>query len=278
MTILLLLLGFQSPDWLKDAKPIGRSACMDCHDDDLESYEKSPHGMAIKAMPKEHRKTSCEVCHGPGSVHEEDPTPDNILVLEEDNLETQKTCLSCHQGLHQTSQVLIPAHSFEGVTCVSCHIPGHKKPKHPKLLVAEEKDMCQSCHVDVKSQFTLAFAHRNGRQNMDCSECHSLHQHPTKPLSGFAKNTTCGDCHASQNGPFAFPHLASFGTSCNDCHVGHGSVNPFLLTRFDPNQLCMECHVPSPIHHELQKPQFRDCVSCHQAVHGSHKDPNLLEE
>ena len=66
------------------------------------------------------------------------------------------------------------------------------------------------------------------------------------------------------------------------------SANPRMLTRANVRFLCLECHanlptVPSsvagvvpPSFHDLRSPRFQNCTVCHQKIHGSHVDRNLL--
>ena len=71
----------------------------------------------------------------------------------------------------------------------------------------------------------------------------------------------------------------------------HGSANAKMLIREEVRFVCLECHanLPSlptqtasvrgvvpPAFHDLTSPRFRNCTICHQKIHGSHVDRNLL--
>jgi predicted CXXCH cytochrome family protein len=70
------------------------------------------------------------------------------------------------------------------------------------------------------------------------------------------------------------------------CHEPHGSTNPMALTRPRVDQLCLECHSlieggtfgsQPPSFHDLRSPRYRNCTTCHVAVHGSNTSPMLLK-
>jgi len=75
-----------------------------------------------------------------------------------------------------------------------------------------------------------------------------------------------------------YPHPPMAVNGCIACHTPHGSPNPFQLNRASVSQLCLECHTNTPTFHDLSKPAYRACVSCHAAVHGSQRDRNLFQE
>jgi nitrate reductase cytochrome c-type subunit len=51
-------------------------------------------------------------------------------------------------------------------------------------------------------------------------------------------------------------------------------------------QVCIECHSPitggtlgsqPPSFHNLTSPRYQNCTTCHVAIHGSNRDPQLLK-
>jgi uncharacterized protein with PIN domain len=63
-----------------------------------------------------------------------------------------------------------------------------------------------------------------------------------------------------------------------------------MLARQDVRLVCLECHanlkgvtrnasagVVPPAFHDLNSPRYRNCTVCHQKVHGSYVDRNLLK-
>jgi len=105
-----------------------------------------------------------------------------------------------------------------------------------------------------------------------------------------ANEPGCLSCHNDKRGPFAFEHAPVREEGCQSCHVAHGSPNAKMLTRQEVRLVCLECHanlqsamaskavtgVVPPAFHDLTSPRFRNCTICHQKIHGSHIDRNLL--
>ena len=82
------------------------------------------------------------------------------------------------------------------------------------------------------------------------------------------------------------PTTAGLTGGCLTCHEQHGSNNPKMLTRPRIDNLCLECHSAlaanalgsqPPATHNLLLPRWRNCTTCHVAVHGSNRSPKLLK-
>jgi hypothetical protein len=63
-----------------------------------------------------------------------------------------------------------------------------------------------------------------------------------------------------------------------------------MLDRPQVQQVCLECHanlpngntkgtlgVVPPAFHDLTSPRYQNCTVCHQKIHGSYVDRNLLK-
>jgi DmsE family decaheme c-type cytochrome len=126
---------------------------------------------------------------------------------------------------------------------------------------------------------------------MTCVDCHNPHG-SFRPAMGqiFAANEPgCFNCHGDKRGPFTFEHPPMRFEGCGSCHELHGSANPRMLTRAVVQYVCLECHanlptlnktgtigVVPPSFHDLRSPVFQNCTVCHQKIHGSQVDRNLL--
>jgi len=134
------------------------------------------------------------------------------------------------------------------------------------------------------------------RGGMACSSCHEPHGRPGKSTRSLmmtnhlratqSGEVPCTSCHAEKRGPFVFQHGAFSVGECTTCHETHGSTNPKMLRRAEVFQLCIECHSPTgsgtvgsqpPSFHNLNSPRYRNCTSCHVAIHGSNRDPQLFK-
>ncbi len=126
-----------------EAAFVGNNACRECHEETFPVWEASKHAHAYKSLEEkgkqyhldcvrchvvgmdrpggvcrvdrvEGRKdVGCESCHGPGSLHSEDPTGDNIALGN-----TPADCVGCHDAENSPhfnfttylTQILGPGH------------------------------------------------------------------------------------------------------------------------------------------------------------------------
>jgi DmsE family decaheme c-type cytochrome len=274
----------------QEAAPEAEAAplCSDCHDQ-AATFHANPHarGRASKGVVA---NELCTSCHGDGTAHIEaggDPT----LIYKPVGLEgSNKTCLSCHDvatdrvshhaGVHANSSA---------VNCLTCHSIHNATPRSPHLLLKPQSALCSSCHATQSSSLrNKPFAHRIGRGGMECSSCHEPHGRPGREnvLKARTGEMACVNCHAAKRGPHVFEHGGSAIGDCTTCHQPHGSSNPKQLKRATVAQLCLECHSPigpgtlgsqPPSFHNLSLPRYQNCTTCHVAVHGSNRDPQLLK-
>jgi hypothetical protein len=91
---------------------VGKEVCADCHDTE-----------AAKLASDLHKGLTCEVCHGPGSLHIEDQEK-GILVKPG----SREFCGTCHNinAARRTEvihQIDIKTHNIERVNCIDCHNP-----------------------------------------------------------------------------------------------------------------------------------------------------------
>jgi DmsE family decaheme c-type cytochrome len=269
----------------------GSETCKLCHEDIYDGFANSPHHAVDTDSKRGWQGRACEACHGPAQAHTEGPSADNIRnPATLSAAATDKICLTCH--LNQPTHVgrLESSHARNQIACTACHKVHSSEP-----LVARKADaintQCGSCHLNVWAQFQRPFHHKLPEGNMSCVDCHNPHG-SIRPamLQSFASNEPgCLGCHGDKRGPFTFEHAPVRFEGCAACHEPHGSANPRMLTRANVRFLCLECHanLPSapssvagvvpPSFHDLRSPRFQNCTVCHQKVHGSHVDRNLLK-
>jgi DmsE family decaheme c-type cytochrome len=278
------------------AEYIGSEACQACHEEIATAFGKNPH-TAIETAKKYGRiGQGCESCHGPGSKHAESVSPDDIRNPAKLRPgQSDQTCFACHRNQRTHSGRVSTGHAKGQVTCNQCHSI-HKTPT--ELVARKPADVnqqCSSCHTDSAAQFNRPHAHRLPQGAMSCVDCHNPHSSliTARQSRGVAINEPgCLRCHLDKRGPFTYEHAPMRLDSCTACHEPHGSANPRMLTRHEVRYVCLECHanigtgntsgsgnvlggVP-PSFHDLRTQRFRNCTICHQKVHGSHVDRNLL--
>jgi DmsE family decaheme c-type cytochrome len=254
---------------------------------------KSPHARVDTDKRRGFEGRACESCHGPAQKHSESASAEDIRQPAKlAAAAADQICLTCHRNEPTHVGRLESSHAKNQVSCVTCH-KVHGKPEE---LVARGAAVinkeCASCHSDVWAQFQEPNHHRVPENAMSCVDCHNPHgsARPAMQQSFAASEPGCFTCHGDKRGPFAFEHAPVRFEGCATCHEPHGSVNPRMLTRAQVRFVCLECHanlpannsvqtagVVPPAFHDLRSPRYQNCTVCHQKVHGSHIDRNLLK-
>jgi DmsE family decaheme c-type cytochrome len=287
------------PANIAGATYVGSEACGMCHEDIGKALPKSPHG-AVEAgnvpsfMSKDFKGKACESCHGPGSKHVESLSAADIRnPAKMPAPEVDRTCLTCHRNQPTTSGRLEASHAHNDIACTACHsVHAHGPQGLVSRKPADINGQCESCHLDVKASFMAPFKHRVPENAMTCVDCHNPHGSfkPGLQRLAHANEPGCLNCHTDKRGPFAFEHSPVRDEGCQSCHAPHGSANARMLIRQEVRLVCLECHanfpasnstptvrgVVPPSFHDLTSPMYRNCTVCHQKIHGSHIDRNLL--
>jgi len=276
------------------AEEVAAPSCSDCHDQG-KTFLTNPHarGAAVDGgVPND----VCSTCHGDGAEHMEAGGDKSKIVVPRGQAGAEETCMLCHdkandrmtrRGMHANS---------EAVNCLTCHSVHSGDARSPHLVSKPQLALCGSCHTQAASMRNKPYAHRLDRGGMTCSTCHEPHGRPAKgerslALTGHLRTTSdgqapCLSCHTEKRGPFVFAHGGAEAGDCTTCHESHGSSNPKQLRRATVKQVCMECHSPTgpaplgsqpPSFHNLSLPRYQNCTTCHVAVHGSNRDPQLLK-
>ncbi|HEV3330209.1 MAG TPA: DmsE family decaheme c-type cytochrome [Bryobacteraceae bacterium] len=297
----LLLLGVAAAQETAGASSLpagsaGSQACQVCHEDIFKAFQKNPHQLVETDKKRGWENRACESCHGPGGKHAESVSAADIRQPAKlPAAEADRICLTCHQNQPTHAGRINSSHAKNEVSCVSCHSI-HKNG--PNGLVARGAPainaQCAGCHTDVWSSFQRPYKHRLPEGAMSCVDCHNPHGGPLPKGMQMARANEpgCFNCHGDKAGPFVFEHAPVRLEGCSACHEPHGSANPRMLTRAQVQFVCLECHanlpgtptggnpalgkVP-PSFHDLRSARFNNCTVCHQKVHGSWVDRELLK-
>lgn len=258
---------------------VASEECLDCH-------EEVQTDVLVFTAHRHSNQVACVDCHVQPEAHIDDPDVGNITRAE--GALGADICMTCH-----VSNIKLPGpgkghHARSDVYCSDCHSLHEEAFPEPPLLAKATTDQCLDCHQDIAAALKKPYTHNLGHGGMDCASCHN--PHGASGSRGFVDRRgiteTCTQCHTDKRGPFVFPHMDRMTGDCLDCHQVHGSSNPYQLTRADVAQLCLECHSTQPGNllgsqptssHNLYSPRFRDCLSCHTAVHGSSRSHLLLK-
>jgi DmsE family decaheme c-type cytochrome len=255
-------------------EPIPMADCAVCHEDIAPAFAGGAHGRAMAAVSKAMLERSCATCHGASLDHIDDPSPDNVVRVP-----GPEGCVGCHPDAASKIDLMTPAHNRHSVACLDCHASGHEPTGTDHLLLDAQPALCARCHLGEAAAFKLPFAHRDGQLPFECAACHSVHGDSRQGrLNLLRDGGACVECHTEKARPFVFQHPPVDRHGCARCHEPHGSTNPRQLTRRSITMLCLECHADVPSFHDLGRPKYRQCQTCHAAVHGSNRDPRLIEE
>jgi DmsE family decaheme c-type cytochrome len=279
----------QTPTTPTQAAPV--ALCTDCHEAQAKSFSANPHARALKkavaAAPG--TNVACETCHGDGTAHIESTGATPPPLARRGRLGAE-TCLTCHREDRAQRSYRTGIHAVsETVNCLTCHSIHSSNAKSARLLVKEESLLCATCHqTQAASLRNKPVKHRLGRGGMECTSCHDPHGRAGRDSLKLtrADELPCASCHSEKRGPFVFEHVSGVAGDCMSCHEPHGSSNPKQLVRSRVDQLCLECHSAlspvilgsqPPSIHDVFSPRYRNCTTCHVAIHGSHRSPKLLK-
>ena len=273
----------------------GSETCQVCHEDIAKAFAKSTHHLVDTSAKRGFKGQACESCHGPGQKHAESTSaadiqnPGKLAAAAAD-----KVCMTCHLNGSTQAGRLMSSHARDQVACTTCHKVHANGPDGLAVRKpAAVNELCQGCHRNVWAQFQRPNHHKLPEGAMSCLDCHNPHGsiRPAMTQTFAANEPGCLKCHGDKRGPFIFEHGPMRFEGCATCHETHGSANPRMLARQEVRFLCLECHsnlptvsnktgaigVVPPAFHNLNLPRFRNCTVCHQKIHGSHVDRNLLK-
>ncbi len=285
--LVLLVLGVT---WIgRTALAADAPSCGDCHEQS-KTFGANPHGRAACDLPGD---AACASCHGDGKAHME-AGGDKSLIKSLHGAEGAETCLTCHDVTTEHTSYRNGVHGVsDTVNCLTCHSVHTPNAKEPKLLAKRQTELCASCHQGPASAMrSKAYVHHLDRGGMTCASCHEPHGRRGEGALKLTRQgeAPCLSCHSEKRGPFVYEHggptTGGMTGGCLTCHEPHGSNNPKMLTRSRVDLLCLECHSTlaagalgsqPPATHNLLLPRWRNCTTCHVAVHGSNRSPKLLK-
>jgi DmsE family decaheme c-type cytochrome len=278
------------------AKAEAPPLCIDCHEDQGKNFPRNPHIRPFSAAkpPTAATNAPCASCHGDGTKHMASSGEDKSDIRVLQGRKGADFCTTCHVESSSHASFKMGVHaSTEAVNCLTCHSIHKADPKSLHLNVKTTQALCQTCHpTQAASMQNKPFTHRPVVGIMDCTSCHDPHGRPGRETLKWTRSgeLPCLSCHSEKRGPFVFEHpkglSAESASNCLSCHEPHGSSNPKQLVRARVDLLCLECHSritantlggQPPSFHDLSLPRYRNCTTCHVAIHGSNLSPTLFK-
>jgi DmsE family decaheme c-type cytochrome len=262
--------------------------CADCHEEQTKPWAANPHHRQPKLRAISPNAV-CESCHGDGTAHIESGG-DKALIRGFHLWKDSETCASCHRESRDQASFRTGVHAnSSAMDCTTCHSIHKPHEKSAALLAKSADSLCATCHVAEPAAFrNKPFAHNLERGGLDCVSCHDPHGRSGRQSLKLTREgeLPCVSCHSELRGPFVFEHVAGISGDCTSCHEPHGSSNPMQLKRAQVFQLCLECHSTlaagvlgsqPPSFHNINSARYRNCTTCHVAVHGSNTSPGFFK-
>jgi formate-dependent nitrite reductase cytochrome c552 subunit len=207
----------------------------------------------------------CELCHEAEeyqwsfSVHAK--SMNAAFMKEWEKQGKKEECLVCHRGTYDAKTGIVTEHS---VSCQDCHGPDN--PDHPqkaKMVIPVTSDVCRSCHGYTWGQWRVS-AH--AQNNIQCFDCHKMHQNKLRKGSPKDPDELCGTCHPKRLDDFVHSSHGIKGLTCITCHMPKPEE---VFQRFRGTG------APNHIFTVEAKP----CANCHrEMVHSGHEIPSLTHE
>lgn len=225
------------PPQIAGATFVGNDQCYYCHTNHARTFQGSVHFRVRAEVGQLPGGTSCESCHGPGSLHAAAPQDRARLIVNPGK--DPQACFSCHLDVH--AQFRLPVHHpvLEGhMNCVQCHDPHGREIFKPAggLGMARLNEQCADCHREQAR--TFVFEHEAMRDG--CVSCHLPHGSIHAKLLTERDSNLCLKCHAQ--------------VQARPGEVFIGKVNHTALLSMGS---CWS-------------------AGCHTAVHGSNFHPKML--
>ncbi len=184
-----------APPSIPGATFVGNKACAECHQETVDHFGGSSHARLAIAEEKV-GETSCEACHGPGSLHVKAGGTRSTIINPE---KSPESCFSCH--LEKRGEFSLPyAHGVMSgkMSCGECHDPHQGKGiKGAGASLQTQAEACTDCHTAQKGPFV--FKHNAMKEG--CVACHRPHGSVNQKMLVAPDSNLCLQCHATGSRP-----------------------------------------------------------------------------
>ena len=226
--------------WYKDAYP---------HDNNFLPTSRACDGCHFTGFMSEERRVesgiACEACHGPASLHVENPESKMYLASMSDPVRQNEVCLQCHMRNrdvrlkdHNMSEIYGDARDYPFKYEAGKPLSKYKLPA-PFTPGIETKEFYANGVGKKNRTQGNEFVHSmKGKHGITCINCHNPHTlEPTAEKN--TGNDLCMKCHSF--GSTIGPHQSSIEKHTNHKADSKGS-------------LCVECHMPKTGRHTGKSP------------------------
>jgi predicted CXXCH cytochrome family protein len=178
-----------APPSIPGATLVGNKGCVECHEDTTAHFGGAAHDRIAVADAKL-GDTSCESCHGPGSIHVKAGGAKGTIVNPG---KSPDACFQCH--VDKRGEFALP-HSHQvmngKMSCSDCHDPHvGKATKGRGASLESENETCTKCHSTQEGPFV--FKHNAMKEG--CTACHSPHGSVNAKMLVARDANLCLRCH-----------------------------------------------------------------------------------
>lgn len=197
--------------------------CTFCHKLDLDPK---------KTIHEPLKTGNCMECHNPHGGFDG-------LFLRSKSM--NDLCKNCHDDV--TGEMKAVHGPVAAGACGACHTP--HQSDNEKLLLRTGRDMCFSCHGQMKMQFESVQVQHEPVER-DCTECHDAHASDWPMMVKTEPLKLCTEeCHEDVKKSVydaRYKHSAvTKDAACTNCHTAHGGDLARLM-KDKPINICLNCH------------------------------------
>lgn len=240
---------------------VGDAKCDSCHTTGFKTAKDQAMGRWIAR--KSELGISCEVCHGPGSIHVKTRDKGNIVNPSRLNaLQQDQLCGQCHSRVtsSQEKDLAFPQGFFIGNTDLQDRVRFWDFTSNPDNFWpnGDAKKNRQQYHDIQKG------AHQ--QQGVTCITCHDVHS--SKKGVGqirVSRDELCASCHISSQKMYDGSVMAKAGASCVDCHMAR-IANRSGATKVAKEHWDVSAHTMKPVlpQYAVDNKMKSSCDTCHQ--------------
>ena len=184
-----------APPQIAGAKIVGNKECTQCHSDQTDHFGGASHARLAVADAKL-GDTSCEACHGPGSIHVAGGGTRGTIINPR---KSPEACFQCH--LDKRGQFALPnSHQVMNgkMSCGDCHDPHRGNAVAGTGLDVEAMNAtCTKCHTQQKGPFV--YEHAATKEG--CISCHNPHGSVNAKMLVARDANLCLRCHLQSPDP-----------------------------------------------------------------------------
>jgi predicted CXXCH cytochrome family protein len=174
---------------------VGNKECVQCHADITDHFAGSTHARLRLEVDKL-GDTSCEACHGPGSLHVQSGGKAGTAINAS---KSPEACFQCH--LDKRGEFSLPhTHPVLAgkVSCVDCHDVHRGEARSGGTALAAQTQTCLKCHTAQAGPFI--YPHFAIREE-GCTGCHNPHGTVNDKMLVARDANLCLRCHLAELTP-----------------------------------------------------------------------------